>query len=147
MIQVFGWPVLLGRSQASKDAEIMVLRHEVMVLRRQVARQSRTGRTGPSWRHWPGCCQPCYAVTVGHAGHLAGLAPSSHHPQVDLSGTASACSHFQVRVEEHDDPAAGIVRGRLVIPSVGDPRQEASDFARLTPGLVQEGRARRPGTP
>jgi transposase InsO family protein len=38
MIRVFGWLVLLGRSQASKDAEILVLRHEVMVLRRQVAR-------------------------------------------------------------------------------------------------------------
>ena len=36
MIRVFGWLVLLGRSQASKDAEIMVLRHEVSVLRRQV---------------------------------------------------------------------------------------------------------------
>ena len=38
MVRVFGWLVLLGRSRASKDAEIMVLRHEVMVLRRQVAR-------------------------------------------------------------------------------------------------------------
>jgi len=38
MVRVFGWLVLPGRSQASKDAEIMVLRHEVMVLRRQVAR-------------------------------------------------------------------------------------------------------------
>ena len=38
MIRVFGWLLLLGRSQASKDAEIMVLRHEVTVLRRQVAR-------------------------------------------------------------------------------------------------------------
>ena len=38
MIRVFGWLFLLGRSEASKDAEIMMLRHEVAVLRRQVAR-------------------------------------------------------------------------------------------------------------
>jgi hypothetical protein len=37
-IRVFGWLVLLGRGQASKDAEIMVLRHEVTLLRRQVTR-------------------------------------------------------------------------------------------------------------
>jgi putative transposase len=36
MVRVFGWLVLLGRSQASKDAEIMALRHEVAVLGRQV---------------------------------------------------------------------------------------------------------------
>ena len=38
LIRVFGWLALLGRSQASKDAEIMVLQHEVAVLRRQVTR-------------------------------------------------------------------------------------------------------------
>ena len=38
MIQVFGWLVLLGRSEPPKHAEIMILRHEVAVLRRQVAR-------------------------------------------------------------------------------------------------------------
>ncbi len=38
MVRVFGWLALLGSSQASKDAEIMGLRHEVMVLRRQIAR-------------------------------------------------------------------------------------------------------------
>jgi hypothetical protein len=38
MVRVFGRLCLLGRSQRSKDAEILVLWHEVMVLRRQVAR-------------------------------------------------------------------------------------------------------------
>jgi putative transposase len=43
MVRVFGWLVLLGRSQASKDTEIMMLRHEVAVLRRQV------GLPRPDW--------------------------------------------------------------------------------------------------
>jgi hypothetical protein len=33
-----GWLVLLGRSDRSKDIEILVLRHQLAVLRRQVAR-------------------------------------------------------------------------------------------------------------
>ena len=33
-IRVCGWPILLGRSSASKNAELLVLRHEVAVLRR-----------------------------------------------------------------------------------------------------------------
>jgi hypothetical protein len=41
MIGVFGWLLLLGHSQASKDAEIMVLRHEVTMLRRQVTRSKQ----------------------------------------------------------------------------------------------------------
>lgn len=43
MIRVFGWPGLLSHSQASKNAEIMVLRHEVVVLRRQITRPA------PDW--------------------------------------------------------------------------------------------------
>ncbi|GAA2700150.1 integrase core domain-containing protein [Nonomuraea recticatena] len=42
-VRVFGWLMLLGRSQASKNVEILVLRHEVAVLRRQ------NGRPKPDW--------------------------------------------------------------------------------------------------
>ena len=64
MIRAFGWLVVLGDSQGSKDAEILVLRHEVAVLRRQVTRPK------PDWAdradlpvldpHLPArCCPRC----------------------------------------------------------------------------------------
>jgi putative transposase len=43
VLRVFGWIALLTRSQASKDVEILVLRHQLSVLRRQLT----TPR--PSW--------------------------------------------------------------------------------------------------
>src|SRR5512142_3274104 len=43
MVRVFGWLVLLAQSDAVKDVEILVLRHEVAVLRCQ------SGRSRPDW--------------------------------------------------------------------------------------------------
>jgi putative transposase len=38
MVRVFGWLALLARGGTSKEVQIVILRHEVAVLRRQVAR-------------------------------------------------------------------------------------------------------------
>jgi len=43
LVKVLSWLALLARTSASRDAEILVLRHEFAVLRRQV------GRPKPTW--------------------------------------------------------------------------------------------------
>ena len=49
-VRLTGWMVLLARSEASKNAELLVLRHEVAVLRRQhrKPRLERAGRAVPA---------------------------------------------------------------------------------------------------
>jgi putative transposase len=42
-VRFLGWLALLARSDVSKEAEILVLRHQLTVMRRQVARPR------PSW--------------------------------------------------------------------------------------------------
>ncbi len=44
LVQVCGWLVLLARSSASKDVELLVLRHEVAVLRRTSPNGGRSAR-------------------------------------------------------------------------------------------------------
>jgi hypothetical protein len=56
-IRLTGWMALLARSAASKDAELLVLRQEVAVLRRQHPGRGWSGPTGRSWLHRPGCCR------------------------------------------------------------------------------------------
>jgi putative transposase len=46
-VRLAEWTALLARSSASKDAELLVLRHEVAVLRRQHPGRIWIGPTGP----------------------------------------------------------------------------------------------------
>jgi hypothetical protein len=49
VLRIFGWIGLLARSQRSKDAEILILRHQLAVLRRQTAAPGHRGRTERSF--------------------------------------------------------------------------------------------------
>jgi hypothetical protein len=90
-VRLCGWLVLLGRSSTSKDVELLVLRHEVAVLR----------RTKPSARlDWADRAPAAKTagVPAGHPGYGAALASSPGRQEVDVSAT--------------DGPAAGQRRAR-----------------------------------
>jgi putative transposase len=58
LIRMLSWLALLARSDTAKDAEILILRHEIAVLRRTNPRPTLTGSTAPRSARSAGCCPP-----------------------------------------------------------------------------------------
>src|SRR6266446_6663619 len=84
-VRVCGWLVLLGRSAASKDAELLVLRHEVAVLPRAHPRPrldwaGRAVLTGVD----PAPAGKAAGAQAGHPRHRPAVAPPPGHPQMDV---------------------------------------------------------------
>ena len=63
MLRVFGWLALLARSDRAKDAEILMLRHQVAVLQRQAKAPLLSWADRGSWPRWPGCCPVATCVS------------------------------------------------------------------------------------
>jgi hypothetical protein len=55
-LRIFGWLALLARSDHAKDAEILLLRHQVAVRSGRSGARGCPGLTGRYCLLWPGCC-------------------------------------------------------------------------------------------
>lgn len=115
MVRSFGWLALLARSDTSKDVEILVLRHEIAILHRQVARPKP---------HWPDrtVIAALARLLPRHLrlhrivtpGHLARLAPPHRQEQADLS------QHHGPPASPGGDPRAGPAASQAE-PALGRP--------------------------
>ena len=77
-VRLAGWMALLARSSASKDVELLVLRQEVAVLRRQNPRPKLDWVwPGDARRPGPAAPQAAAAESAGDAGLTGALAPAA----------------------------------------------------------------------
>ena len=105
---MLSWLALLARSDAAKDVEILVLRHEVAVLRRHNPRPTAdVGRPGRPQRPQQAAARGSAPVATGVAQNPAALARPTRRPPLDLPATTT-------RPPTHPtaDPGPGVADGR-----------------------------------
>lgn len=83
-IRLGSWPVPLGRSSASKNVELLVLLHEVAVLRRTRPGPDGLGRPGGAGRVDPAAAQNAAGAPAGHAWHRPAVASPPGEKEMDL---------------------------------------------------------------
>jgi hypothetical protein len=93
-IQLLSWLLLLARSSAAKDVELLVLRHEIAVLRRTTRKTAAgLGRPDNPIRTHPTAAPNTPPTPPGYTKHHPALAPSPGRQKVDLSAPIRAPAH------------------------------------------------------
>src|SRR5258708_36972624 len=85
-VRLCGWLVLLGRSPASKNAELLVLRHEVgRAAPEQSAAPAGLGRPGGTGRADPAAAEPAAGTPAGHPWHRSAMPSSPGQEEAGLT--------------------------------------------------------------
>jgi hypothetical protein len=75
---LFRLVLLLGRSDGSKELEIVLLRHEMAILRRQMRRPQLTARDRRTGGAESGAASSVVAGVSRQTGNAVALAPTAH---------------------------------------------------------------------